>query len=153
MNIGFFKNNEKDIFIEMCKEFYNSGATNHPIPLEYMENTFNASLKDNKTNLFCYKIRNDELNIVGYALVCVFWSNEVGGNVCFLDELYIKKEYRGNNLGRTFLEFLINEFNNKVNRFRLEACESNDKAIKLYKDYGFEFLNYRQMVKDKYKIK
>ena len=31
----------------------------------------------------------------GYALLCAFWSNELGGEVCILDELYVVAAARG----------------------------------------------------------
>src|SRR5687768_6092854 len=31
----------------------------------------------------------------GYALLCAFWSNELGGEVCILDELYVSPGARG----------------------------------------------------------
>lgn len=41
--------------------------------------------------------------IVGYALLCGFWSNELGGEVCTIDELYIAPVARGRGLGTQLL--------------------------------------------------
>ena len=32
---------------------------------------------------------------VGYALLVSFWSNELGGEICNVDELYVRPEHRG----------------------------------------------------------
>ena len=32
---------------------------------------------------------------VGYAFLCSFWSNELGGEVCIVDELYVAPAGRG----------------------------------------------------------
>jgi GNAT superfamily N-acetyltransferase len=35
---------------------------------------------------------------VGYALLIPFWSNELGGEVCNIDELFVAPQYRGRGL-------------------------------------------------------
>jgi GNAT superfamily N-acetyltransferase len=34
----------------------------------------------------------------GYALLISFWSNELGGEVCIMDELFVVRAYRGHGL-------------------------------------------------------
>lgn len=36
-----------------------------------------------------------EGQLVGYALLISFWSNELGGEVCDVDELFVAREHRG----------------------------------------------------------
>jgi GNAT superfamily N-acetyltransferase len=38
---------------------------------------------------------------VGYALLISFWSNELGGEVCTIDEVFVAPEYRGRGLDTT----------------------------------------------------
>ena len=52
-------------------------------------------------------------------------------------------------IGKAFFEFLKTELAGRIKRIRLEVGEDNLGAIKLYKNIGFEFLDYRQMVIDK----
>lgn len=146
MTVNFFNKDQINDFLDMCHNFYNCGASLHTIPKAFMETTFYASFNP-ENNVFCYKIEYNG-QIAGYALVCVYWSNEVGGKVCFLDEFFIKEEFRGASIGKKFIAFLIDEYKYKVKRYRLEVCDSNSKAINLYKSYGFNFLDYKQMVKE-----
>lgn len=37
--------------------------------------------------------------VVGYALLIAFWSNELGGEVCEVDELYVTADFRGRGHG------------------------------------------------------
>src|SRR5262245_61426128 len=37
---------------------------------------------------------------VGYALLVPFWSNELGGCVCEVDELYVQRVFRSRGVGR-----------------------------------------------------
>jgi len=43
---------------------------------------------------------------VGYALLISFWSNELGGEVCNIDELSVASEYRGRGLATALIEQL-----------------------------------------------
>ena len=33
-------------------------------------------------------------NIIGYALLINYWSNEYGGDIVYVDELFVKESYR-----------------------------------------------------------
>ncbi len=37
--------------------------------------------------------------VVGYALLIAFWSNELGGEVCAVDEIYVSRDHRGRGHG------------------------------------------------------
>jgi GNAT superfamily N-acetyltransferase len=43
---------------------------------------------------------------VGYALLISFWSNQLGGEVCNIDELFVAPEYRGRRLATTLFKRL-----------------------------------------------
>jgi GNAT superfamily N-acetyltransferase len=44
--------------------------------------------------------------IAGYALLVEFWSNEFGGEVCIVDEVYVRPEYRNHGVGRALFDQL-----------------------------------------------
>jgi len=44
---------------------------------------------------------------VGYALLISFWSNELGGEVCSIDELFVAERHRGRGLARECAEYDI----------------------------------------------
>jgi len=76
--------------------------------------------------------------IAGYALLVNFWSNEWGGNVLFLDEIYLKPEFRGQGIGRNFIGYLIEKKYNRSTAIQLEVAPTNKKARALYVDIGFK---------------
>ncbi len=76
----------------------------------------------------------------GYALLCSFWSNELGGEVCIVDELYVAPGARGRGAATGLLEGLIRRrwpwFQVAV-AFELEVTPGNAKARALYERLGF----------------
>ena len=78
--------------------------------------------------------------VVGYALLCAFWSNELGGEICVIDEIYVKPPYRGNGIAtwlvHKLLEHALPWFTDCV-AVELEVTPSNDRARALYERLGF----------------
>jgi ribosomal protein S18 acetylase RimI-like enzyme len=82
---------------------------------------------------------------VGYALLISFWSNELGGEVCNIDELFVATEYRGCGLATTFFQGLADGGQSlwpiKPAALALEVTPQNERAIALYERLGFQGKN------------
>jgi len=76
-------------------------------------------------------------NVAGYALLVFYWSNEYGGDILNIDELYIKKEYRSRSIATDFVRHLMRTYN-AVAAIAVEATPSNAAAARLYNRLGFE---------------
>jgi ribosomal protein S18 acetylase RimI-like enzyme len=137
------KSDDKIDFIKMCMDFYNTDGVDHSIPVSNMEKTFNLLMEglDFAKAYVCEK--NNKT--VGYILLALTYSNEAGGMVVWLDEIYVKPEFRSQGIGSELIDFVIEKYKNKISRFRLEITESNIGAKKLYLSKGFKDLSYRQM--------
>ena len=81
----------------------------------------------------------------GYAVCCMSASQEACGRVLWLDELYIKPEFRGNGLGKAFFEFIENS--DEYGYVRLEVEHDNKRALKLYQSLGYADANYLSLYK------
>lgn len=138
--------NDKDFFLSCVSDFYNSPAVLHSVPKENFINTFNE-LMSNSPYEKCYIFEADNQR-AGYGLLSFTWSNEAGGLVVLIEEIYILEKFRGKGIGGSFLDFLEREFP-KAKRFRLESEAENKRAMSLYLKKGFENLDYIQMIKDK----
>jgi GNAT superfamily N-acetyltransferase len=135
---------DRQLFLDLEKQFYNSEAVLHPIPDSYFENNFNELMRS-EDYLECYLFEVRGKN-AGYALLSKSFSPEAGGMVIWIEELFILPEFRSKGIGSEFFEFL--EANYKAARYRLEIEPDNVRAEKLYRRRGFETLEYVQMVKD-----
>jgi ribosomal protein S18 acetylase RimI-like enzyme len=138
--------NDKVKFIAMAQDFYNSAAVLHNISAANFDQTFAVIISESP--LIDGLIFEYNGKIAGYSLLTFTYSNEAGGLVLWVDELYITPEYRGKGLGTELLEFINNNYANKISRIRLEVEKSNQNAIQLYRKHQFMDWGYLQMVKD-----
>ena len=139
---------DRDEFIAMETDFYNSPAVLHEVERENFVKTFDR-LMAGSPFVRCLFFRDENSGaVLGYALLAFSYSNEAGGDVVWVDELYVKSEYRSMGIGNRFFDFLSNEYKGFA-RFSLETEPDNDGAKRLYKRMGFEPLGYSQMIKDR----
>ena len=149
MNINFrkFKETDKDIFFSMVKKFYAPPAVLHFPSDDVMMSAFYASFEI--PELVKGYIFESDGTPTGYAIVSMKFETEVGGMAAWIEQLFVEEEFRNKGIGRKFFEFLSDGLKGKIKRVRLEVGDDNEGAKKLYKNIGFEFLDYKQMVIDK----
>ena len=144
MNFRKIEQKDKGIFLEMSREFYNSSAVIAPIKEQFHENTFEELMRS-EDYLACYIIECGG-KTAGFGLLNFAYCHEAGGKVVWIEELYIREEFRGQGIGTKFFE-LVHK-NHPAMRYRLEVEKENEKAVKLYKRLGYDFLEYDQMILD-----
>lgn len=135
---------DREVYMKMTAEFYASDAVWHDIPKGNLEKTFSELMRsDEYAECFVFE---DGDTVVGYALLAKTFSQEAGGLVVWIEELYLSPESRGKGFGGKFFDFLFQ--NCPAARYRLEIEPENERAIALYRKKGFEIMPYGQMVKD-----
>ena len=137
---------DRALYIKMAHDFYHSSAVLHPIPAAYFERTFEECMRA-ESYARGYILEYDG-DTAGYGLISKTYSQEAGGYVYWLEELYILERFRSKGLGAEFIKYLEATKEPGVTRLRLEVEEENTRAIALYKKLGYQTLNYIQMVKD-----
>ena len=145
MTIRRLEKTDFDAVLEMMLDFYASDA----VLIHAEESVLRRSLTDAiaagpyfEGFVFCV-----ENAVAGYALISKSYSTEVGGICVWLEDIYIKPEFRGQGLGTAYLSFVENRFRGQAVRLRLEAEEENERAMEIYSKAGFERLGYIQLVK------
>jgi GNAT superfamily N-acetyltransferase len=134
---------DRDGYILMARDFYSTGAVMKKIPDECFERAFGELMRSDEYAK-AYMIESGGVT-AGYALTAKTYSQEAGGMVLWLEEIYIKPEYRGRGLGGEFLEYARNTLGREYARLRLELEPGNDRAAELYRRHGFSDFPYLQM--------
>lgn len=138
---------DREEFILMANEFYSGPGVLHKVDPMVLVRTFEEMVKESPfLEGYIFEL---EGKIAGYAELSYSFAPEVGGRSIFIEEIFVKEEYRGQGIGHEFLEFAIGMVKGETRRLRLEATRTNEKAISLYRSFGFEELDYMQMVIDK----
>ena len=142
MQIRKIEKKDKEKYLQMAKMFYSSPAVLSPVPEENFLRAFeNFMVGTPYGDAFIFE---DDGGMIGYGVLAYTYSQEAGGKVVWLDEIYIDEAHRGNGIGSAFIAFVLNEIPAK--RYRLETEPENEKAAALYRRKGFElfgYVNYR----------
>ncbi len=102
-----------------------------------IKNTFERAISNPEHLKIEIFKKQDE--IIGYAILCSFWSNEYGGLVLILDELYIIPTYRNKGISTYFIKKIMES--KEYVQLNLEVLIGNDPAFSLYKRLGFEVID------------
>lgn len=141
--IRLMRKEDKPILVEMMRVFYASPAILSNGSEEIFSSDIDNCVNDNPY-LDGYVIE-DETGIQGYTMVAKSFSTEFGKACIWIEDLYIKEQYRGTGLGKRLMDFITSKYTDCI--FRLEAEEENESAIRLYKKCGFSVLPYLELKK------
>ena len=140
-----FEQADAEDYYSMAREFYSSGASSRSISDDSLYTTF-ALITSNSPYVQGY-IFEYEGEPVGYALITLTYSAEVGGLVILTNEAYVLPEYRGMGFCSEFIRYLEDMFAEKAKLLRLELEYTNLHAIELYQNMGFQAHRSMQMIK------
>lgn len=102
---------------------------------EKVTNTVDQMQKD-KALFKCLVAENQKNEIIGIAIYYITYSSWVGKSI-YLDDLYIKKEFREKGIGSAFMNRIIETAKKtNCNRIRWHVLKWNKAAIDFYKKQG-----------------
>jgi ribosomal protein S18 acetylase RimI-like enzyme len=119
----------------LMRQLYEEDPPERPVPDENFWRTL-LELEAHPKKGTILAIEKDR-QIVGYGVLINFWSNECGGNVLAIDELYVAKPLRGQGIGADFVRHLIRSALKDSVAVRLEVTPANARARRLYERLGF----------------
>lgn len=137
---------DKETYLRMAREFYATEAVLIHVGEEHFLSTFDELMRSDEYAI-CYLFELDG-ETVGYSLLAKTYSQEAGGLVLWIEEIYVSPEFRGHGIGKAFFDFILKNKPDNVKRLRLEVERENEGAVKLYRSFGFDFLEYDQMIID-----
>ncbi|MCR4956876.1 MAG: GNAT family N-acetyltransferase [Lachnospiraceae bacterium] len=134
---------DKEEVMAMMEVFYASPAVLSNGTKEIFLNDIENCINDNPY-LEGY-VFQQQGELMGYAMVAKSFSTEFGKSCIWIEDLYMKREYRGKGLGSAFFTYIAEKYNDAI--FRLEVEEENERAIHVYEKSGFSVLPYMEMKK------
>ena len=134
---------DKNVIIDMMRVFYASPA----VLSNGSEEIFEVDVENcvNESPYLEGFVFEENGEILGYGMIAKSFSTEFGKPCIWVEDLYLKPEYRGQGIGSKFLEYLEQNYTDCI--FRLEVEEENERAIHVYEKNGFAVLPYMEMKK------
>jgi ribosomal protein S18 acetylase RimI-like enzyme len=81
----------------------------------------------------------DDNQVVGYIILCTGYSIEFSGKDAFIDEFYIRPEFRRRGIGKQTLELIkVAAKDLNVRAIHLEVARTNTNAHELYAHSNFK---------------
>ncbi len=141
--IRFMEEKDRQQIIEMMRIFYASDAVFTNGSEEIFKADIDNCLSENPY-LEGYVFEKDGY-LQGYAMLAKSFSTEFGKSCIWIEDIYVKEEYRGLGIGSLFFNFIENKYPNSL--FRLEVESENERAVNFYKKCGYDALPYMEMKK------
>lgn len=135
---------DRKAVVDMMRIFYHSPAVFTNGSEEIYHNDVTACVEDSP-----YAegyIFENEKEILGYGMIAKSFSTEFGKPCIWIEDLYLKEEYRGKGVGSSFFAYLEEKYPNTI--MRLEVEEDNIRAVAVYKKNGYDTLPYMEMKKE-----
>jgi ribosomal protein S18 acetylase RimI-like enzyme len=137
MNIKFTTAAEKDIpdILLMMEEF--NSIDNYPFDKAGTKANLLQFLSDQSLGR-AWTINFESLTI-GYIVLAFGFSFEHDGRDAFIDELFLKSEFRKKGIGKLAMDFVWEEAQRLgINAVHLEVEQHNEAGSKLYREKGYE---------------
>jgi len=125
---------DADTLLTFMQEYY--AFDGHGFDREKARVALTALLRD--ASLGAAWLILDDTKAVGYVVLCIGYSLEWLGHDAFVDEFYLREEYRGRGWGKKAMAFLEDAARERgIRTLHLEVVENNDAALRLYRKLGF----------------
>jgi ribosomal protein S18 acetylase RimI-like enzyme len=123
------------VLVDLMEEFY--AEADYPLDRQWATNSFSTLLRDESFGAV-WIIFHDGAP-AGHIVLTIRFSMEYGGFDAFIDDLFIRSNYRRQGLGRAALKALFDECaRRRVLAVHVEVGQDNLAANALYHSYGLE---------------
>jgi ribosomal protein S18 acetylase RimI-like enzyme len=130
---------DDEALVALSAQLYIEDPSSEAVPIENMRRTLETFRAQPVRGRALALVRESGA-VVGYALLVSFWSNELGGELVEVDELYVAQEAR--NLG--LASELLTELHDGTRLWAprpvallLQVTKTNERAKALYSRLGF----------------
>jgi len=115
----------------------------------YIEDPVNEPITDKKIAKTVIELRRNPCKgkiillekdgvTIGYSILIFYWSDEYGGDILHIDELYVKPEHRERGAATCFFKHIAQTYRDKIVAIQLEVSPSNTRAMNYYRKLGFK---------------
>jgi GNAT superfamily N-acetyltransferase len=124
--------------VTLCLGLYQEDPSPYPVPTEHTRRTLDTLRQQPVRGLAV--VLEIQQQIIGYALLISYWSNELGGEVCQIDELYVTPPHRSQGHATNLFDTIEQGhlWPNPIVAMALMTTAGNANAQRLYQRVGFQ---------------
>ncbi len=129
---------DDDAIAALAVALYEEDPASAPVPHEHHVRTLSV-LRAEPTRGRIAVLEIDR-EVRGYAILVSYWSNELGGEICTIDELYVAPSDRSRGYGGALIESIARgdgPWPSRPVALELEVTPDNARARALYERLGF----------------
>ena len=144
---------DREEVLAMMRVFYDSPALLTNVPDEVLARDVDACLGDSPyvEGLILESLCSNGAGstdgqaaaIAGYSMLAKSFSTEFGGPCIWIEDLYLKPEYRSKGAGSILLAYVKNNYDAVITRLEVET--ENVNAVAAYRKAGYGVLGYTEM--------
>ncbi len=135
MRIRPFDPRDVEDVLRMVRELYVDDPSPHAPGDEHVRRTLGV-ITDERRGAVWLADDGEGTPPFAYMFLTKVWSNELGGDLVFIDELWVARERRSRGVGTALVEHGIATTKGAV-AFELEVTKTNARARALYQRLGF----------------
>lgn len=106
------------------------------MPTKSIKDEFLETLKKRNSNILILEINKE---ICGFIKISLYKK----GKVSYLDDIFVKLKFQGKKYGKLLFEYFLNYSKEKdIEKMGLGTRIENERAISMYKKYGFKIIGY-----------
>ncbi|MEZ9534014.1 GNAT family N-acetyltransferase [Vibrio splendidus] len=130
---------------EIAKNYGHSLDVSIELAKKDLHRCFPNGLEGNEHSLLCIDAQiNGELKLVGY----LWHSINISDKSTFIYDFFVSSEYRGFGFGTQAISVLEAQLQTiGISQIKLRVAYHNERALKLYKDVGFEITGFNMSKK------
>lgn len=121
--------------IAMMTALYEEDASGYVSPVHFRRTTGTLLAEPHRGTIVVFDLPGAPC--IGYAILIPYWSNEFGGAMVEVDELFVCAEFRARGIGRSFIAWIERERPHGATAIELEVTPDNTKAHDFYRSVGF----------------
>lgn len=124
-----------DEVIAMMRALFDEDPASEPVDTSRFPATIETLLADPSRGTIL--LIEERAVTRGYAILVPYWSNEFGGTILYVDELFVMPQARNRGIAHQFFEFLSRTKPFDAIALALEVSPANERAHRLYESIGF----------------
>jgi len=139
-----YTSKDNDVLRSMVQALYSEDPGGEAIsPAKIMGTVEQLTYRPDKGEIILFW---DGSRCCGYSILLFMWSNELGGDIVIVDEVYVRPQFRSRGLGKDFFAWLETRYS-EAKAVALETNPANTRARDLYLRLGFQVAENIRMLK------